>query len=76
MGTEKEIAVNPAMWGFSDLAEYQAKMRKGIENLADIQSYEIAIGETLKDEVFSVEKVSVFYALLTFLLLLSRGLCT
>ena len=44
MGAEEEIAMNPAMWGFSDLAEYQAKMRTGIENLADIHDCDVAKG--------------------------------
>ena len=60
MGAEKEIAMNPAMWGVSDLAEYQAKMQTGIENLADIHDCDVAIGETPKDAVFSIEKVTLY----------------
>ena len=60
MGAEKEIAMNPAMWGVSDLADYQAKMQTGIENLADIHDCDVAIGETPKDAVFSIEKVTLY----------------
>ena len=60
MGAEKEIAINPAMWGLGDLTEYQAKMQTGIDNLADIHDCDVAIGETAKDAVFSIEKVTLY----------------
>ena len=60
MGAEKEIAINPAIWSLGDLTEYQAKMQTGIDNLADIHDCDVAIGETAKDAVFSIEKVTLY----------------
>ena len=56
MGAEKEIAMNPAMWGLGNLTDYQAKMQTGIDNLEDIHDCDVAIGETPKDALFSIEK--------------------
>lgn len=42
------------------MTEYQAKMQTGIDNLADIHDCDVAIGETAKDAVFSIEKVTLY----------------
>lgn len=52
--------MNQAIWEMAGVTDYQTKIQRGIDNLAEITDTDVAIGESLKDAVFSIEKVTLY----------------
>ena len=60
MGAKEAAGMNQAIWEMAGVTDYQAKIQSGIDNLAEITDADVAIGESSKDAVFSIEKVTLY----------------
>ena len=52
--------MSQAIWEVKEVSDYQAKIQSGIDNLINIAGSDVAIGESPKDAVFSIEKVTLY----------------